>query len=107
MTIELRDTFTGTAGNAAGNNIIGKARVLNMEHNSESDGTYGNADDTYKVSIFDVQMFTILELATAQSIPAGSIIVGGTSGAEDLLKRQLLQLMSICIKLKVLSKMVK
>ena len=80
QTIELRDTFTGTAGNAAGN-IIGKARVLNMEHNSDPDGTYGNADDTYKVSIFDVQMFTILELATAQSIPAGSIIVGGTSGA--------------------------
>ena len=43
-----------------------------MEHNSDPDTTFGNADDRYKLSIFDVQMFTILKLSSAQTVPAGS-----------------------------------
>ena len=73
QTIELRDAFTSTPGNGAGN-IIGYARLAAMEHTSDGDDTtFGNADDIYNTNIFDVQMFTILELASAVTIQAGSL----------------------------------
>ena len=85
QTIELRDAFTSTPGSGAGN-IIGYARLAAMEHTSDGDDTtFGNADDTYNTNIFDVQMFTILELASAVTIQAGSLLVGASSGARAYL----------------------
>ena len=85
QTIELRDTFSSTPGSGAGG-IIGFARLACMEHTSDGDDTtFGNADDTYNVNIFDVQMFNVLELATAVTIQAGSVLIGATSGARAYL----------------------
>ena len=85
QTIELRDTFTSSGGSQAGN-LIGFARLATMEHTSDGDNTtFGDADDTYKMNVFDVQMFTAIEFATAQTIDAGSLIVGTTSGARAYL----------------------
>ncbi len=85
QTIELRDTFTSSGGSQAGN-LIGFARLATMEHTSDGDNTtFGDADDTYKMNVFDVQMFTAIEFATAQTIDAGSLLVGTTSGARAYL----------------------
>ena len=85
QTIELRDDFTSSGGTGAGN-IVGFARLACMEHTSDGDDTtFGNADDTYKTNLFDVQMFTVIELATAQTIDLGSLLVGATSGARGYL----------------------
>ena len=80
QTLELKDTFTSTPGTAAGN-VIGYARVSSIEHVQDPDTTFGNADDRYRLHIFDVQMFTQLQLASSQSITAGSLVIGKTSGA--------------------------
>ena len=80
QTLELKDTFTSTPGTAAGN-VIGYARVSSIEHVQDPDTTFGNADDRYRLHVFDVQMFTQLQLATSQTITAGSLVVGKTSGA--------------------------
>ena len=84
QTLELRDTFTSSPGSQAGS-IIGFARVSSLEHIGDPDNIFGTADDQYKLNIFDVQMFTILELATAQTIAAGSLVIGATSGARAYL----------------------
>ena len=85
QTIELRDDFTSSGGSQAGN-LVGFARVAAMEHTSDGDDTtFGNADDTYRMNLFDVQMFTVIELATAQTIDLGSLLVGQTSGARGYL----------------------
>ena len=80
QTLELRDAFTATPGDAQGN-IIGYARTASMEHIGDPDQTFGNADDKYKLNVFDVQMFTTLRLASAKSIDVGCVVVGATSGA--------------------------
>ena len=41
--------------------------------------TFGDSDDRYKLNLFDIQMFTILDLASAQTIGLGSLVVGSTS----------------------------
>ncbi|NHK40137.1 hypothetical protein, partial [Thermus thermophilus] len=79
-TLELRDTASSSAGSAAGD-LIGYARVTSIEHLNDPDNTFGNADDQYKLNVMDVQMFTVLELASAKSIAQGSLVIGGTSGA--------------------------
>ena len=85
QTIELRDDFTSSGGTGAGN-VVGFARLATMEHTSDGDNTtFGDADDTYKMNLFDVQMFTVIELATAQTIDLGSLLVGATSGARGYL----------------------
>ena len=43
--------------------------------------TFGDADDQYRIHLFDVQMFTVLRLASTKTIAAGSVVVGATSGA--------------------------
>ena len=83
QTLELRDTFTATPGSAAGS-IIGYARAASLEFFGNPDNTFGNTDDQYKLNIFDVQMITVLELASAQNISAGSVIKGLSSGASGL-----------------------
>ena len=80
QTVELHDTFTSSPGSSAGN-VIGYARVSSLEHAADPNTTFGDADDRYKFNIFDVQMFTILDLASAQTIGLGSLVVGSTSGA--------------------------
>ena len=69
---------------AAAGNIIGYARILSLENSGDPDNTFGNTDDRYKMNIFDIQMFTVLELATAVTIPAGSIVIGKSSGASGI-----------------------
>jgi len=83
QTLEIRDRFTATPGIAAGN-IIGYARAASMEFYQNPDGTYGTADDEYKINIFDVQLFTVIELASNATISAGSIVKGVSSGASGL-----------------------
>ena len=80
QTLELRDNFTSNPGDAIGN-IIGYARCASMEYLSDPDSSYGNADDVYKLYVFDVQMFTVLQLSSNQTITAGSLVVGKSSGA--------------------------
>ena len=90
QTLELRDNFTATPGDAQGN-IIGYSRVASLEFLNNPDGTFGNADDQYKLHMFDVQMFTVIQMASAQTISTtasdnrGSLIVGKTSGARGYL----------------------
>ena len=60
------------------------ARILSLENSGDPDNTFGNTDDRYKMNIFDIQMFTVLELATAVTIPAGSIVIGKSSGASGI-----------------------
>ena len=90
QTLELRDNFTATPGDAQGN-IIGYARSASIEFLNNPDGTFGNADDQYKLHMFDVQMFTVIQMATAQTITTtaadnrGSLIVGKTTGARGYL----------------------
>ena len=84
QTLELRDNFTASQGTAQGN-IIGYARASVLEHIDDPDNTFGSADDRYALHMFDVQMFTILELASNQTISAGSLLVGTNSGAKGYL----------------------
>jgi hypothetical protein len=84
QTIELRDAVTVTPGTATGN-LIGYARVAAFEHTGNPDSTFGNADDTYKCNLFDIQMLTVLELASNQSISQGSLLIGASSGARAYL----------------------
>ena len=81
QTIELHDRFTTTPGDAVGN-VIGYARVSSLEHFADPNTTFGDADDKYKLNLFDVQMFTILDLASAQTVGLGSVVTGVTSGAK-------------------------
>lgn len=83
QTVELRDTATASPGTAAGS-IIGYARVASVEYSSDIDNTFGTSDDRYKMNIFDVQMITVLELDSAATISAGSIVTGRSSGATGL-----------------------
>ena len=80
QTIELYDSFNSTPGSANGSKI-GLARVATLEHVDDPDATFGNADDKYRLHYFDMQVFTRIKMSSAQTIAAGSLIVGGTSGA--------------------------
>ena len=84
QTIELRDRFTAAPGDSVGN-LIGYARVASMEHIGDPNTTFGDADDQYRIHLFDVQMFTVLRLASTKTIAAGSVVVGATSGARGYL----------------------
>lgn len=72
QTIDLRDNWSGAgASNSVQGNLIGKARVLQLE----KDG------NKYNLFVFDVQMFTALNFASSQSIIDGEMLVGRSSGA--------------------------
>ena len=81
QTLELHDAFTATPGNSAGN-VIGYARVASLENVSDPDSTFGNADDQYRLYVFDVQMITQLQLSSNVTVTQGSQIVGVTTGAK-------------------------
>ena len=70
--VDLRDNWLGTgASNTAQGNLIGKARVVQLE----KDGS------KYKLFLFDMQMFTAINFASSQSLIDGEVIVGRSSGA--------------------------
>ena len=72
QTIDLRDDWTGTGpSNNVQGNLIGKARVLQLE----KDG------NKYNLFVFDIQMFTTLNFASSQTIIDGEMLVGRSSGA--------------------------
>ena len=83
QTLELRDRSTVTPGTAAGD-IIGYARAASMEFYQDADNSFGNTDDQYKLNIFDVQLITVIELASNTTIAQGSIVKGKSSGATGL-----------------------
>lgn len=84
--VELRDSFTATPGTATGN-IIGTARVMNLEYVSPgANGTAGTSDDLYNLYLFDISMFTSLRLTASTTIDAGSMVVGKISGARGLIR---------------------
>ena len=85
QTIELRDTFSASAGTAAGN-VIGYARCASMEFLADPNSTFGDSNDQYKLYLFDIQMFTVIEMASAQTITYGSLVVGKTSGARGYIE---------------------
>ena len=84
QTIELRDTFSASQGSAAGN-LIGYARAASIEHVQDPNTTYGDADDRYRLHYFDIQMFTVLQLDSTQTVAAGSIVIGKTTGARGFI----------------------
>ena len=86
QTIELRDTYTATPGQAAGN-IIGLARIVSWEFDSSgTDTVEGDLNDVYNAHIFDISMFTKLYLAGSVTIYGGSLIRGKTSGATGFIR---------------------
>ena len=89
-TITLYSDFISTRGSApstisSGRNVIGQCRARAIEYSS---GTVGQTDAQYKLYIFDVKMFTFLELSGTPSptlianfANGGVQITGNTSGA--------------------------
>ena len=70
--VDLRDDWLGTGpSNTVRGNLIGKARVLQLE----KDG------NKYNCFLFDIQMFTALNFASSQTIIDGEMLVGRSSGA--------------------------
>ena len=58
-----------------------------MEFLADPNSTFGDSNDQYKLYLFDIQMFTVIEMASAQTITYGSLVVGKeTSGVEDTLR---------------------
>jgi len=78
--LELRDRFTATPGVSVGN-LIGYARAAGFEYVEDPNTTFGDADDKYKLNLFDVQMITVMTLGSAVTITQGSQLVGASSGA--------------------------
>ena len=81
QTVELHDEFTATPGDAQGN-IIGYARVSSCEFVQDPNSTFGDADDRYKLNLFDIQMITVVQIASSKSVSQGSVLTGMTSGAK-------------------------
>ena len=78
--IELynKRTNSNTAGTG---DLIGKARVYSF---AVSDASYSNDTTTWDLHLFDVQIFTKIELnksATSSEIPVKSFVRGVSSGA--------------------------
>ena len=84
QTVELYDTATVTPGDITGN-LIGYARVAASEYASDPDATFSNTDDQYQSNLFDINMFTVVEISSAQTINQGSLVVGATSGARGFI----------------------
>ena len=85
--VDLLDTANvtpGTVQTASSSNVpeIGRAKSKGFEYVSgtESNDIYGSSA-VYKQYLFDIVMFTHLNILTAQSFTTGEIVTGGTSGA--------------------------
>src|SRR5210317_1356757 len=89
--VDLYDTATssrstGNAGTDSGINTIGRAKSKGFEYKSGSAtaNIYSSASLTssvYKHYLFDINMFTHLNITTAQSFTTGEEITGSTSNA--------------------------
>src|SRR6056300_827718 len=89
--VELFDTATssrstGNTGTDSGINTIGRAKSKGFEYKSGSAtaNIYSSASLTssiYKHYLFDINMFTHLNITTAQSFTTGEEITGSTSNA--------------------------
>src|SRR6056300_395767 len=90
--VDLYDTATssrsnGNAGTDSGINTIGRAKSKGFEYKSGTAvaNIYSSASLTssvYKHYLFDINMFTHLNITTAQSFTTGEEITGSTSGAK-------------------------
>jgi len=70
--LELRDNWSGTgASNSVQGALIGKARTLQLERDSNK----------YNLFMFDIQMFTALNFANSQTVNSGEVLKGRQSGA--------------------------
>jgi hypothetical protein len=82
--VEIRDTFTATRGSSSGSKI-GIARARSIQHSS---GTAGETDATYRLYLFDLKLFTYVDISgtpsptlTSVATNGGQRITGATSGA--------------------------
>jgi hypothetical protein len=78
---------TGNAGSGVGLNAIGRAKSKGFEYKSGSAtaNIYSSASLTssvYKHYLFDINMFTHLNITTAQTFTTGEEVTGSTSGAK-------------------------
>src|SRR6056300_1031564 len=90
--VDLFDTATGSrstgnTGTDSGINTIGRAKSKGFEYKSGTAvaNIYSSASLTssvYKHYLFDINMFTHLNITTAQSFTTGEEITGSTSGAK-------------------------
>src|SRR6056300_1177619 len=90
--VDLFDTATssrstGNTGTDSGINTIGRAKSKGFEYKSGTAvaNIYSSASLTssvYKHYLFDINMFTHLNITTAQSFTTGEEITGSTSGAK-------------------------
>ena len=85
--VDLLDTANATPGtlqSATNSTVpeIGRAKTKGFEYVSgtESNDIYGSSA-VYKQYLFDIVMFTHLNILTAQSFTTGETVTGGTSGA--------------------------
>jgi len=89
--VDLFDTATssrgtGNTGTNSGINTIGRAKSKGFEFKSgtATANIYSSSSLTsavYKHYLFDINMFTHLNITTAQSFTTGEKVTGGTSGA--------------------------
>ena len=82
--VEIRDTATATRGSSSGSKI-GIARARSIQHSS---GTAGETDATYRLYLFDLKLFTYVDISgtpsptlTSVATNGGQRITGATSGA--------------------------
>ena len=91
-TINLFDTATavrGTQQSTVGNTIpqIGRAKSRGFETISATETNDINAvTSTYRHFIFDIELFTHLDLLTSASYTTGEVVSGATSGATGIVQ---------------------
>ncbi len=82
---------TPNVGSTSGINTIGRAKSRGMEYSSGTAtnnifSSGGLTSSIYKHYLFDIEMFTHLNLLTAQSFTTGETVTGGTSGATGVVQ---------------------
>ena len=90
--INLLDTATASRGTILGTTgskvrQIGRAKTKGFEYvsGSETNDIYGTSS-IFKQYLFDIVMFTHLNIRTAQSFTTGETVTGGTSGATAIVQ---------------------
>ena len=78
-----------TIGTGSGNRNIGRAKTRGFEYNSGTAtanifSSSSLTDAVYKQYLFDIVMYTHLNILTAQSYTTGATITGNTSGATGI-----------------------
>ena len=93
-TLAITDVATSsrgsfTIGTGSGNRSIGRAKTRGFEYNSgtATSNIFSSSsltDAVYKQYLFDIVMYTHLNILTAQSYTTGATITGNTSGATGI-----------------------